>query len=194
MMKSVVYVWAYYTLYCVCMITSSTAEEDAVGEQQAEADAIGEQQLKQMQSERSSVWPRETSGRQRHYHARWVRVGGCARLTQLLWLLHREELQVPDCSRRWTKGCRWSGRDRGTSKKRATCRGYHSCCILFCYYFAHYCIKNLLCLDFEYLGGPTFPMGWAYFHERVLETTPTPFFEQPLKFIHERIFERLPYL
>jgi len=62
-----------------------------------------------------------------------VRVGGCTRLTQtwwrrwnhrgitkrtvvrrvvllnkngrLLWLLHREELQVPDCSRRWTKGC-----------------------------------------------------------------------------------------
>ena len=35
--KSVVYVWAYYTLYCMCVIT---AEEDAVREQQAEVDAI----------------------------------------------------------------------------------------------------------------------------------------------------------
>ena len=39
MMKSVVYVWAYYTLYCVCVITSrhtraAAAEENAVGEQQ----------------------------------------------------------------------------------------------------------------------------------------------------------------
>ena len=60
MMKSVVYVWAYYTLYCVCVITSrrtrvAAAEEDAVGEQQAEADAVGEQQLKRIQSWRSWV-------------------------------------------------------------------------------------------------------------------------------------------
>ena len=60
MVKSVVYVWAYYSLYCVCMITSrrtraAPAEEDAVREQQAEADAVGEQQLKRTQSGRSSV-------------------------------------------------------------------------------------------------------------------------------------------
>ena len=48
-MKSVVYVWAYYTnsLYCVCVITSSctraATEEDTVWEQQVEADAVGEQ-------------------------------------------------------------------------------------------------------------------------------------------------------
>ena len=62
-MKSVVYVWAYCTLYCVCVITSrdtraAAAEADAIRKQQlkqmqlgtaAEADAIREQQLKQMQ-------------------------------------------------------------------------------------------------------------------------------------------------
>jgi len=47
-MKSVVYVWAYYTnsLYCVFMISSCTqaaTEEDTVGEQQVEADAVREQ-------------------------------------------------------------------------------------------------------------------------------------------------------
>ena len=34
-----------------------------------------EQQLKWMQSRRSSVWPRETSARQRHYHTRLLAVG-----------------------------------------------------------------------------------------------------------------------
>ena len=41
---------------------------------------------------RSSVWPRETSARQRHYRTSRIIIGGCARLVQLLWLLHWEEL------------------------------------------------------------------------------------------------------
>ena len=78
----------YYTLYCVCMITSghtrgAVAEEDAVREQQlkwtqlgssklkrmqlggkaAEVYAVEEQQLKRMQSGRSSLSPHETSAR-----------------------------------------------------------------------------------------------------------------------------------
>ena len=43
-MKSVVYVWAYYTLCRVCMVTSRRTLAAAEG------DAIGEQQLKRMQS------------------------------------------------------------------------------------------------------------------------------------------------
>ena len=34
-----------------------------------------------------------------------------------------------------------------------------------------------------YLGGPTFVMDGAIFESEVLENTPTPLFEQPLKFI-----------
>jgi len=46
---------------------------------------------------------------------------------------------------------------------------------------------------FEYLGGPTFEWGGPI--ERVLESTPTPLFEQPLKFIaHGCTFERLRYM
>jgi len=56
-MKSIVYVWAYYSL---CMTTSrytpaAAAEEDTVGEQQAEVDTIRERQLKQMQLGHSPV-------------------------------------------------------------------------------------------------------------------------------------------
>jgi len=39
MMKSVVYVWAYYTLYCVCVITSRCTRAAAA----AEVDAVGVQ-------------------------------------------------------------------------------------------------------------------------------------------------------
>ena len=38
-------------------------------------------------------------------------------------------------------------------------------------------------LDFEYLGGPTFDGVGLFLGERILENTPTPLFEQPLKFI-----------
>ena len=48
--KSVVYVWAYYTLYCVCVITSRRTRAAV-----AEEDAVEEQQLKRMQSGPSSV-------------------------------------------------------------------------------------------------------------------------------------------
>ena len=52
----------YYTLYCVCVITSGRLQGEA-----AEADTIREQQLKQTQSGCSLAWPCETSARQRHY-------------------------------------------------------------------------------------------------------------------------------
>jgi len=45
---------------------------------------------------------------------------------------------------------------------RATCRGCYSCYTVCCY-FARYYITNLLCLDFEYLGGPTFKWGGTIF-------------------------------
>ena len=42
---------------------------------------------------------------------------------------------------------------------------------------------------------PTFEWGGPILRERVLESTSTPLFEQPLKFIADgRIFERLQYL
>ena len=83
-----------HTLYCMCVITSGrtrgvAAEENAVGDLGSsscsrhnrgaasscghnqgtgvEMDAVGEQQLKQTQSGHSSVQPRKTSARQRHY-------------------------------------------------------------------------------------------------------------------------------
>jgi len=43
-----------------------------------------------------------------------IRVGDCARLMQLLQLLHREELQVPDCSHRRTKGFHKKGAQSGS--------------------------------------------------------------------------------
>ena len=44
------------------------------------------------------------------------------------------------------------------------------------------------------LGGPTFKMGGPILESEVLENTPTPLFEQPLKFItYGHIFERLRY-
>ena len=95
----------------MCIITSrctraAAAEEDAVGEQQAAADTGGGA----VRSDRTRlVLARDTTAQGR------IRVGGYARLTQLLQLLHREELQVPDCSHRQTKGCR--GSDRGTSSR-----------------------------------------------------------------------------
>ena len=46
MLISVVYVWAYYTLYCVCVITSRHTQAAV-----AEEDTVEEQQLKRMQSE-----------------------------------------------------------------------------------------------------------------------------------------------
>jgi len=49
-MKSVVYVWAYYTLYCVHVITSRHTQTAAV-----EEDAVGEQQLKWIQLGRSLI-------------------------------------------------------------------------------------------------------------------------------------------
>ena len=65
-MKSVVYVSAYYTLYCVCMITSRHTRAAA-----AEADTIGEQQLKRMQLG-SSSWSGLNWGAVRFDHARLV--------------------------------------------------------------------------------------------------------------------------
>ena len=102
---------AYCTLYCMCVITGWCQRGTAA----AEADAVEEQQLKRMQSGHSSVWPRETSAHQRHYCTGllciWVQ--GCTRLTQMWWNNTNgsenssdlcEELQVPDCSGRQTKG------------------------------------------------------------------------------------------
>jgi len=52
----VVYVWAYYALYCVCVITSRCTRAQAAAAKRTswgaavEVDAIEEQQLKRMQS------------------------------------------------------------------------------------------------------------------------------------------------
>ena len=85
------------------MQSSSTSWRGRSQGAAAEADTVGEQQLKRTQSGHSSAWPRDCA-HQRCYCTRSVRAGGCARLTHLLRLLHHEELQVLDCSRRRTKG------------------------------------------------------------------------------------------
>ena len=112
--ECVVYVWANYTLYCVCVITSNTLKEQQLKRMQSGSSS------QSGQSGSSSVWPRETRACQRHYRTRRVRVWGWARLTQLLQLLHCEELQVPDCSCRQTKGCHGSRHEWGASSKRAS--------------------------------------------------------------------------
>ena len=66
----------YYTLHCVCVVTSgrtqgTAAEVDTIGEQQAEADASGEQQLKWMQLG-SSSWNGCNQGTVWFDHARLV--------------------------------------------------------------------------------------------------------------------------
>jgi len=193
MMKSM-YVWVYCTLYRVCVITSgrtrvAAAEEDAFREQQAEADAVVEQQLKRMQSGRNSVWPCKTSARQRHYHTRRVRVGGCARLMQLLWLLHHEELQVPVCQtahvgkQRAVVGAGVIGEQ--VANKQATCRGYYSCCTVLLLFWSllHYKICYVWVL------------GWTYYRERGFSKNAHPLFEQPHNLItNGHNFERLQYL
>ena len=83
----------------------------------AEADEVGEQQLKRTQSGHSSVWPCETSTHQRHYRHKAHQSRNSRSSSQLL---HREELQVPDCSCRWKKGCRGSRHHRGASSKWAS--------------------------------------------------------------------------
>ena len=78
------------------------------------------------------------------------------------------------------KGCCGSKCDWGTSSKRASelLVEVTLLAVLFCCYFARNYITNLLCLDFEYLGGPT--------SEREVSH---PLLEQPLKFIaHGHIF------
>ena len=127
-----------------------------------------ERQLKCTQSGRCFVWPHETRACQGHYHTKCVRVGGCARLTQLLRLLHHEELQVADCSHRWMKGCRGSGRDWGARSKRKLLVEVTILSVLFCCYFAHYYTTNLFYLDIWVLG-------WAYFQDsRFLKIHPPP--------------------
>ena len=81
----------YYTLYCVCdnkrtHLRSSSWRGHNWGTA-AEADAVGEQQLEQTQLGCSSVWPHETSARQRHYRTRLLvrQSRGSTRLTQTWW-------------------------------------------------------------------------------------------------------------
>ena len=75
--------------------------------------------------------------------------------------------------------------------------------LFFLYCFAvGYHITNLLCLDFEYLGGPnfkqdgpTFKQGGPIFGREGSQKYAHPLFEQPLKFIaHRHIFESLRYV
>ena len=73
-MKSLLYVRAYYTLFCMCAITGRRTRAAA-----AEADTVRAQ---------FSLTTRDYSARQRHYCTWHVRVGGCTRLMQLLRLLH----------------------------------------------------------------------------------------------------------
>ena len=94
----------YYTLYCMCVTSGHTRGAAP------EVDAIWSDHV------RLSVLARVTTTQ-----ACWcIRVGDCARLMQLLQLLHREELQVPDCSHRRTKGFHKRGRNQGASSKRAS--------------------------------------------------------------------------
>ena len=66
---------------------------------------------------------------------------------------------------------------------------------MLCCFAAILLVTNLLCLDFEYLGEPTLEWGGPILDREVLKNTPTPLFEQSLKFIaHGRIFERLQYI
>jgi len=72
---------------------------------------------------------------------------------------------------------------------------------LFCCYTVRFCITNLLCLDFEYLGGPNSNrMGLLsnrvglFLGERVLKNMPTLLFEQPLKFITHGVFSRAYFM
>ena len=89
----------YYTLYCMCVLTSGHTRGAA-----ADVDAVWSDHV------RLSMLARVTTTQ-----ACWcIRVGDCARLMQLLQLLHREELQVPDCSHRRTKGFHKKGAQSGS--------------------------------------------------------------------------------
>ena len=85
--------------------------------------------------------------------------------------------------------------------QRATCRGYYSCCALllrFCS-LLHYksvmsgFLSTWVGLLSNRVGLLSNGVG-LFSREKILENTPTPLFEQPLKFIaHGCIFERLLY-
>jgi len=64
--KSVIYVWAYYTLYCMCVITSRCTRAAA-----SEADTIRERQLKRMYLG-SNSWSVHNRGAVQSDHARLV--------------------------------------------------------------------------------------------------------------------------
>ena len=74
MMKSLLYVRAYYTLYCVCVIMGRHTRPAA-----AEADTVRAQ---------FSQTTRDYGARQRHYCTWHIRVGGHTRLMQLLLLMY----------------------------------------------------------------------------------------------------------
>jgi len=66
--------------------------------------------------------------------------------------------------------------------------------LLYCFAAILFVIALQICRVwiFEYLGGPTFEWGGPILGRGVLENTPTPLFEQPLKFIaYGRIFKSL---
>ena len=148
-MKSAVYVWAYYTLYCVCSACDNK------------------------QTHSSSSWSRHSQGAVRSDHARLVlardataqgasesqltrsvRIGSYTRLMQLLRLLH--------CRCRTVHVGEWRAvvgagaiREQVERSEQATCGGYYSAVLYSCY-FARYYITNLdHCV-----------LGWAYFRER----------------------------
>jgi len=144
--ESVVYVWAYYTLYCVCMITSGRTRAAP-----AEEDAVGEQQLKRAQSGAQFGLTKrvQRSPETLPYKARQSR--GCARLSLGTRLFAQTHAAVA--------GAGAIGEQVASEQsKRGTCRGYYLCCtvlMLFCL---------LLHYKSEYLGGPK--GGGGYFRDR----------------------------
>jgi len=100
---------------------------------------------------------------------------------------------MKSCSHKRTKGCRGSGRNREQVASERSKRATTILAVLFCCYTVCYFITNLVCLLSNRVCLPS--NGVSLFSgERVLENTPTPIFEQPLKYIaHGHIFKSLRY-
>ena len=171
----------------------------------AEVDVIREQQLKRMQPAEADAtcWSGCSLGAVRPDHARLV----LARDTTAQFKAHQsrglcQTEAAPPTSAPGRAAGTYIGEWRAITgagaireqvhvaskrSERATCRGYYSCCIVLQLFY------SLL----HYKSG-FWVLGWDYFQnwvgilsrwvglslrERVLENMPTPFFEQPLRFI-----------
>ena len=74
--------------------------------------------------------------------------------------------------------------------ERATCRGYYSCCTVWLLYCSLFHYKSVMSGFLSTWVGLLSNGVGLFKGEGVLESTPTPLFEQPLKFIPMGVFSR----